>query len=40
MYSYACQLVFNVNVFGHFYVFGEAGSNVGEIFTEFINNDV
>ena len=32
--------VFSVNVFGHFYVFGEARSNVGEIFTKFISYDV
>ena len=29
-----------LNVFGHFYVFGEARSNVGEIFTQFISYDV
>ena len=41
MYSYACQLkIFNVDVFSHFYVFGEARSNVGEIFTKFISYDV
>ena len=32
--------IFNVNVFSHFYVFGEARANVGEIFTKFISYDV
>ena len=28
------------NIFGHFYVFGEARSNIGEIFTKLISYDV